>query len=109
MESYDLQFLSSTLASFIHVAISRVAHGGLMSYPFDISADQIRQATGRQRMTQQLIDDYVGFFARKNVRAEYDSKYASLNIQLDLNYCTLNSDQSDYLSTAMATYRAEHE
>lgn len=107
MENFDLQFLNARLSSFIDASISRVAHRGLMSYDFQISAEEIRQATGRQRMTQQLIQGYVGFFARYNVSAEYDSTYASFSVTVDLNVCTLTHDQAQYLSAAMAAYRSE--
>ncbi|MCL9653136.1 hypothetical protein L2088_00330 [Pseudomonas protegens] len=107
MENFDLQFLNARLRSFIDASINRVAHRGFMSYDFQISAEEIRQATGRQRMTQQLIQGYVGFFSRYNVFAEYDSTYASFSVTVDLNVCTLSHDQAQYLSVAMETYRAE--
>ncbi|WP_139132515.1 hypothetical protein [Pseudomonas sp. 24 R 17] len=108
MENFDLQFLNARLRSFIEASISRVAHRGFMNYDFQISADEIRQATNRQRMTQQLIQGYVGFFARYNVSAEYDPTYAAFSITLDLNDCTLTHDQAEYLSAAMAAYRTEN-
>lgn len=108
MQSEDLSFLQHILRVFIDSSISRLAHSGDMDYHYQITANQIKDATGRQRMSQPLIRDYLAFFSRHNIRADYDETFSSFSVNVDLNRATLSPEEARFLSVAMASFRQEH-
>lgn len=108
MQSSDLTFLESAFRSFIETSIHRVAYSGDMVYRYRITASDVKDATGRQRLHGTIIQEYEQFFLQQGVQAAYDETFAAFNVVIDLSRAVLSPNQAKFLSTAMGTYRAEH-
>lgn len=94
MQPQDLAFLERALNAFIDAGIMRVSSSRQMQHFFRISANEIKAATGRERLQGTIIQEYQGFFAKHGVDAEYDSDMAAFNIGLNLQTCILNQAQA---------------
>ncbi|WP_153118052.1 hypothetical protein [Rhodocyclus tenuis] len=108
MHPDHLRFAQQSLASFIDVAIQRIAFSGESVYRYTISANSIKDAACLTRLKNSVIQDYESYFAMMGVTAMYNEAFDVLNITLNLNTCVLTPQQSDALTIAMSTFRVEH-
>lgn len=108
MNQQDIIYLQRVLNAFIEAAIQRVAHSGDMTHRYRLTAEEVRQSTGRQRLHDSVLDDIQDFFHNSNVGITYDRNFGTFDINLDLNRCALNHAQAIFLSTAMTAFRTEH-
>ncbi|UYK67669.1 hypothetical protein NG831_05695 [Xanthomonas sacchari] len=108
LQASDMLFLRRALESFIETSVQRVAYSGDMHFRYTLSADDVKNITGRQRMHGGTVNEYVEFFRHHNVKAQYNERFSAFEIELDLNRCVLDQSQAKQLSAAMALFRAEH-
>lgn len=102
MQAQDLTFLERALNAFIDASIMRASNSRQMEHSFRISANEIKAATGRERLQGAIIQDYKNFFANYGVNAEYDGTIAAFDITLNLQRCVLNHTQAANFATAVA-------
>jgi hypothetical protein len=105
MTSADRLYLQGVLDAYVDVSIQRIAHSGDFVYRYRLSGAELRAATGRQRLHEPIINDVISFFANANAEADYDAKRDNFDIVINLNGCTLNRSQAEFLSAAMTTFR----
>jgi len=108
LQASDMFFLRQALESFIETSVQRVAYSGDMHFRYTLSAGDIKESTGRQRMHGGTVSEYIEFFRHHNVQAQYNERFSAFEIELDLNRCVLDQAQARHLSAAMSLFRAEH-
>ncbi len=108
MTPNDRNYLNGVLSDFIEASINRTSHSGHMIFRYRLTADEIRSATGRQRMHDSVADDVLDFFRMASVDADFNRQFGAFDITLNLSTCALSPAQARDLSAAMETYRAEH-
>lgn len=104
----DRTFLQESLNAFIDSGISRTAHTGDSVYRYGIDIQEFKEATGRQRVHEALIEECVEFFEKHGVNAEYDAATESFDVRLNLDKCKLNAKQATHLTKAQNHFRAEY-
>ena len=108
MNAQDRAYFQGILDAFIGTSIQRLSHSGDMIYYYRVSADEVRQNIGRQRLHDPVISEIEAFFRRANVSIIYNRDFGTFDITLDLSRCILDQAQALFLSTAMTAFRAEH-
>jgi hypothetical protein len=102
VQPQDLAFLERALNAFIDAGIMRASNSRQMEHFFRISANEIKAATGRERLQGSIIQEYQTFFANYGVAAEYENAIAAFDIRLNLQTCVLNHTQAANFATAVA-------
>ena len=100
-----VDFLNSTIDSFIYSAISRVPDTGFMGYHFSLSVEQIKIETGRERVHESVVTSH---FAKAKIDCQYDRSGRQYLIYLDLNTARLSPHYSMELGKAINKFRVEH-
>ncbi|HEL3824176.1 TPA: hypothetical protein UM684_004563 [Stenotrophomonas maltophilia] len=108
MKNEERDFLQNELNSFVDAGISRMAHSGDTIYYHTVELAELKEATGRQRVNDELLGEYQDFFAKKGVEVTYDQTTDSLDVRLDLGRVRLNGRQSRNLTTAQDYFRVEN-
>jgi hypothetical protein len=106
MNPLDLRYLEACLASFIETSTNRLSRNGSMSHVYRITAAEVKERTKRQRLHEAVISDYLNFFARHQVQAEFVSDYSDFTVTVDLRNCILSPQQSKFVSAAMDHFRS---
>ena len=108
MTPSDRTFLQEQLSAFIDAGISRTGHTGESVYRYGIDIQDFKDATGRQRIHEPLIDECVEFFKKHGVAAEYDEATESFDVRVNLDRCKLNARQATALTRQQDRYRADN-
>lgn len=101
----DIEYANKTLDRFVDAAINRIAETGELVQHFKIPDAQLKAATGRTRLKDSLIDDYVDFYEASNVPAEHIPQHGHTLVKLDLRTAILDPGQAAGLSQALNIYR----
>ncbi|CCH07734.1 hypothetical protein ACOTDN_27105 [Achromobacter xylosoxidans] len=109
MDQKTLFQLRKILDTYIEAAIQRVPHSGNMVHRFSLSAEEVLRMTGRERLHDAVISDVVSFFQDARVHADYRKGSRQFNLELDLNECSLNFDQSRLFNVAITKFRMDHD
>lgn len=108
MKPSDQKFLRTALDDFIGAGITRSVHSGDMNHAFVMSSEEFKDATNRQRLHENLVDEVIEFFADAQIHADYNDSTGMFNINLNLSQCAMNRQQAKHLTAALEIYRAEN-
>ncbi|WP_244121525.1 hypothetical protein [Burkholderia gladioli] len=86
--------------AFIGSSIQRVARSGDQVYQFEIPAEDIKKAFNVERLREPTVEEVQNFFARKNVRAEYEQG-EGFQVTVDLNRASLGPADARNLAIAL--------
>lgn len=97
--------LESKVTDFVLASINRVSVTGDLCHRYRITVQEIKDATGLQRLHEGSVVSYLS--ANFNIDATLDKAAGVFQVELDLTKCVLDARQSSSLSTAMEMFRAE--
>lgn len=99
------KFLNEKMTDFIYASINRVSVTGDLFHQYRITVNEIKTATGLQRLHESSVTDYLSAYF--NVNAYLNGGAGVFNVEVDLTKCTLDGGQARMLSAAMEVFRAE--
>ncbi len=94
------RYLQNVYDAFIGSSIQRVARSGDQVYQFEIPAEDIKKAFNVERLREPTVEEVQNFFARKNVRAEYEQG-EGFQVTVDLNRASLGPADARNLAIAL--------
>ncbi|NNA59276.1 MULTISPECIES: hypothetical protein [Pseudomonas] len=89
---------SAILDELINVSIQK-AFSGITRHDYTVNKSDL----GRQRKTDQLIDDCTALCEGRDIECSYNEREGAFHIHIDLNRCRLNLSQASAYSAAMAS------
>ncbi len=106
LQSRDLQFLNRVLLSYASSMIERMAYNGDKPLNGNITAFELKQSTGRERLSSAIIGQYENYLRGFGVQANYNSATLSINLHInsvfDLN---LGPNDAARAGAALNEYR----
>lgn len=109
MKSDDYRYLDRAKTAIIGSAIQRLAETGRMEYSFTLSADEVKEGLGRERLREETIDDVLVYFGEEGIDAQHDAKRDRFRLTVDLETTVMSPGEAGLLSEALMRYRTLHE
>lgn len=97
---------AALLEQFVDTSIARLSTGDSgMCFRYQLD---LRELTGRVRLTQKLAHEAIDFCRTRGIEAEVDQYTGALLIAINLRTCLLNGRQALDFNTALAFARQFH-
>lgn len=101
LSNSDFRLLDRLLSSFVDVVIETVEYRGDCCLSFQISYMEIKEQTGRSRLSQSIVEQYMTHLDNYGCSDVSCDDY-SITFYLDVHNIRLNAEQSRRLSHALA-------
>lgn len=100
-----LAILQSNYDDMVFSSISKLGQSGQNRHQIYFYSLNLKDLN-RARLTRELHDFIIGYFANNNVLCEYNELYRSFAITLDLTRCQMTPDQSSFYTQMLdSTYQ----
>jgi len=103
MNQRVLKYLEEFYSKILVSSIDRSEHGKNLHFNFRLSEEELKVATGRQRVTDSLVKTVIDYFKSSNAEISYVDLNKAFFIRIDLIKAVLNPEQARYLSTNWGT------
>lgn len=94
MKSKDIQLAEASMDAFIAASIARFQETGEMQHLYKLDDEEIKEATNRERIKEEVRESYLKYFTGAGVSATYTPAFKMIHVHVDLETFPLKADQA---------------
>lgn len=100
MRPYDIRCADMKQREFVAASIARFAETGEIRYTYKVTVEEIKKETGRARLRETTIQEYVRYFKETCADAEYKETSEMFTVTIDLGTAALTASQAHLFTEA---------